>query len=114
MSKNFLIKTKSTSNVPFCVPLETLTDYDPDETSKNEAEYFLKTNEIASKNNWAIVDLSSKIKEELLPIDTEINQLKQELKRVEGPEGFGALKPIYNFYENIVTNILRKQYGKKM
>jgi len=81
--------------------------------SKNEAEYFLKTNEIASKNNWAIVDLSSKIKEELLPIDTEINQLKQELKRVEGPEGFGALKPIYNFYENIVTNILRKQYGKE-
>ena len=42
----------------------------------------------------------------------EINQLKQELARVE-TEGFGALKPIYNFYENTVTNILKKQYGKE-
>lgn len=39
--------------------------------------------------------------------DNEINQLKQELERVE-VEGFGALKPIYNFYENTVTNILKK------
>jgi hypothetical protein len=39
---------------------------------------------------------------------TEINQLKQELERVE-TEGFGALKPIFNFYENTVTNVLRKQ-----
>lgn len=38
----------------------------------------------------------------------EINQLKQELERVE-TEGFGALKPIYNFYENTVTNVLKKQ-----
>ena len=44
--------------------------------------------------------------------DTEINQLKQELERVE-TEGFGALKPIYNFYENTVKNILNKQYGKE-
>lgn len=42
----------------------------------------------------------------------EITQLKQELERVE-TEGFGALKPIYNFYENTVTNILKKQYGKE-
>src|SRR5690606_4570279 len=42
-------------------------------------------------------------------IDNEISQLKQELERVEGPEGFGALKPIYNFYENTVANILKKQ-----
>lgn len=46
-------------------------------------------------------------------ITKEINQLKQELERVEGPEGFGALKPIYNFYENTVTNILNKTYGKE-
>src|SRR6187402_2157939 len=39
----------------------------------------------------------------------EINQLKQELENVEGPQGFGALKPIYNFYENQVQNILKKQ-----
>src|SRR5690606_34059504 len=38
----------------------------------------------------------------------EINQLKQELERVER-EGFGALRPIWNFYENTVTNILDKQ-----
>jgi hypothetical protein len=42
-------------------------------------------------------------------INNEITQLKQELERVEGPEGFGALKPIYNFYENVVANILKKQ-----
>jgi len=44
--------------------------------------------------------------------NNEINQLKQELERVE-KEGFGALKPIYNFYENTVTNILNKTYGKE-
>jgi hypothetical protein len=44
-------------------------------------------------------------------IDHEIDQLKKEIKRVE-IEGFGALKPIYNFYENTVTNILNKTYGK--
>ena len=41
--------------------------------------------------------------------NNEINQLKEELKRVEGPEGFGALRPIYNFYENTVFNVLKKQ-----
>ena len=44
--------------------------------------------------------------------EREIAQLKQELERVE-TEGFGALKPIYNFYENTVTNILNKTYGKE-
>jgi hypothetical protein len=39
----------------------------------------------------------------------EITQLKQELERVE-KEGFGALKPIYNFYENTVTNTLNKLF----
>lgn len=38
----------------------------------------------------------------------EKEQLKQELERVE-KEGFGALRPIYNFYENTVANILKKQ-----
>jgi predicted kinase len=47
-----------------------------------------------------------------LSVDQEIAQLKQELERVE-TEGFGALKPIYNFYENTVTNILNKTYGKE-
>jgi len=39
----------------------------------------------------------------------EINQLKQELANIEGPQGFGALRPIYNFYENTVANVLKKQ-----
>jgi len=43
--------------------------------------------------------------------ETEVKQLKEELSRVE-TEGFGALKPIYNFYENTVINILKKQFGK--
>jgi hypothetical protein len=47
-------------------------------------------------------------------ISNEIDQLKQELERVE-TEGFGALKPIYNFYENTVGNILKKQgYSPKV
>jgi hypothetical protein len=44
--------------------------------------------------------------------EKEINQLKEELKRVD-EEGFAALKPIYNFYENTVKNVLNKQYGKE-
>jgi hypothetical protein len=41
----------------------------------------------------------------------EKEQVKQELERIE-TEGFGALKPIFNFYENTVFNILKKQgYG---
>lgn len=41
--------------------------------------------------------------------NNEINQLKEELERIEGPEGFGALRPIYNFYENIVSRVLEKK-----
>jgi len=46
--------------------------------------------------------------EEFENIDTEIYQLKQELKRIE-EEGFGALLPIFKFYEETVTNVLKKQ-----
>jgi len=53
-----------------------------------------------------------RINEELKDLENEANQLKEELERTER-EGFGALKPIYNFYENTVTNILNKQYGKE-
>ena len=45
-------------------------------------------------------------------LKAEKKQLEQEIERVE-TEGFGALKPIYNFYENTVTNVLNKQYGKE-
>jgi hypothetical protein len=47
-------------------------------------------------------------------INDEITQLKQELERVE-KEGFAALRPIYNFYETTVANILKKQgYSPKV
>jgi hypothetical protein len=46
--------------------------------------------------------------EELKKNSREIDQLKQELARID-KEGFGALRPIYNFYENTVRNILKKQ-----
>ena len=42
---------------------------------------------------------------------TEINQLKQELERVE-KEGFAALKPIYKFYQIDIRNVLVKNYGE--
>jgi len=48
------------------------------------------------------------LREQLDKNNKEIEQLKQELERVE-KEGFGALKPIYNFYENTVANVLKKQ-----
>jgi len=38
-----------------------------------------------------------------------LTTFEEELKRAE-TEGFGALKPIYNFYENVVANILKKNY----
>jgi len=38
----------------------------------------------------------------------EIKQLKQELERIE-TEGFGALKPIFDFYENKIKRTLEKQ-----
>ena len=41
-------------------------------------------------------------------LDRQIVAYKQELERVE-TEGFGALKPIYNFYETTVANVLKKQ-----
>ena len=52
-------------------------------------------------------------KERIENNNREIAQLKRELENIEGPQGFGALKPIYNFYENTVKNILNKQYGRE-
>ena len=75
-----------------------------DKNIGNKEENVKKLNEY-KKQKEAGVDVSD--------LDKEINQLKQELERVEGPEGMGALKPIYNFYENTVKNILNKQYGKE-
>ena len=66
-----------------------------EENIKRLAEY--------KKQKEAGVDVSD--------LDNEINQLKQELERVE-KEGFGALKPIYKFYSIDVRNTLVKQYGE--
>ena len=66
---------------------------------------------INEKEEINIVTTREKLREELTTNNNEINQIKAELERVE-TEGFSALRPIYNFYENVVTNILNKQYGK--
>lgn len=64
------------------------------------------------RNTYRTEDAAKKglanIKNILEKNENEINQLKEELERVER-EGFAALRPIYNFYENTVTNILKKQ-----
>ena len=69
-----------------------------------------KKEEVLDKfNGSSKIEWQGKSKIEwLTSIETEELQLQEELKRVE-TEGFGALKPIYNFYENTVTNILKKQ-----
>ena len=50
-----------------------------------------------------------KTEKDLGNIDNEIAQLRKELEDIEGPQGFAALKPIYNFYENTMSNVLKKQ-----
>jgi len=68
---------------------------------------------------WSVADIEMsplevqeiKVDYEITKISKEISQLKQELERVEA-EGFGALRPIFKFYEENVTNILNKTYGK--
>ena len=64
------------------------------------------TEEEVVKNNTS--NYRIEIRDMTLRNKDEINQLKQELERVER-EGFGALKPIYNFYENTITNILDRK-----
>ena len=54
------------------------------------------------QKNTDVVEATSKAKV------NEITQLKQELERIE-TEGFGALQPVYKFYEEDVSNILEKQ-----
>jgi len=71
---------------------EDLTKYNlPDSPIVSKEQIIIDINKFLNKNN------------------NEIKQLKQELERVE-KEGFSALKPIYNFYENRVSNILNKLY----
>ena len=94
-NENFVVVEKEKGNYN-SVPFKHNTREDA-EKYKQEEDY---------RKDWIIVDISDTHK-------IEINQLKQELENVEGPQGFAALKPIYNFYENTVTNILNRQYGKE-
>lgn len=85
-----------------------------EEFKKQKEDRIKELEETKIKNTLRPVPLEINFNEpqQNLSVDEEINQLKQELERVE-KEGFGALRPIYNFYENTVTNILNKTYGKE-
>ena len=84
---------------------------------ENKLDSYFNMKMFNSKNKeeqlQLIEDTKVQLKSEIKSFNNEITQLKQELERVEGPEGFGALKPIYNFYENTVTNVINKIYGKE-
>lgn len=73
-------------------------------TYTKEGNKFFRENPSFGKEEIA----EDKFNEKLEKNQNEIKTIEQELKRVE-TEGFGALAPIYNFYENTVTNILKKQ-----
>lgn len=77
---------------------------------KKDSKYYII--EPFIKEVDSIEEGNNQLKKYVEKNNNEINQLKQELERIE-TEGFGALKPIYNFYENTVTNILNKTYGKE-
>jgi hypothetical protein len=100
------IKVLEYQTKPFVAILNTGNPYGYYNTIE-EAENSIKKNNLEKKLDKIIPN------EKLDKNINEINQLKQELERVEGPEGFGALKPIFNFYENTVKNVLNKQYGKE-
>ncbi len=71
--------------------------------------YKIQENKIITKENYNTKEQADEaLKSKLLKISNEIKQLEQEIERVE-IEGFGALRPIYNFYETTVSNILKKQ-----
>lgn len=73
--------------------------------SKYNNRYFMENLETEQENEIS----PEEYKENKSSIHAfEIMQLKQELENVER-NGFGALKPIWNFYENTVFNILKKQ-----
>jgi exodeoxyribonuclease-5 len=84
-------------------------------------DYILKTKEANGSTGYSYMESGSKETVEKLKkdketeFDIEITQLKAELERVNGPEGLAALKPIYNFYENTIANVLKKQgYNAKV
>ena len=87
-------------------------------------EYDFKTQEEALKfiseqdfpEDWANPyekNLQDIPEHDLHNIDKEIEHTKQNLERVDR-EGFGALRPIYKFYEETVGNILKKNYKDKI
>ena len=65
-------------------------------------------NEVISSSKNSVYLSSETGINQINKFDNEINQIKQELEKVE-TEGFGALKPVFNFYENTVANVLKKQ-----
>ncbi|HEX8586041.1 MAG TPA: hypothetical protein VF680_16730 [Allosphingosinicella sp.] len=75
-------------------------------STENDANNFLNSKEFSEE--FSKPTQYTKSGEYLGDIDREINQLTQEIKNVR-TDGLSALKPIYDFYENKVQNIIKKQ-----
>jgi len=73
----------------------------------NNTFYGVPNKVFVKKGNYSAVNEA--IQDEKSNIQNEINQLKQELERVD-KEGFGALRPIYDFDENTdLDNVLKEK-----
>lgn len=72
------------------------------QNSKYEDGNYAYTKEVFEESR---IDGIKELTERLKVYETQLKDLE------EG--GFAKLKPIYNFYENTVTNILNKQFGKE-
>lgn len=67
-----------------------------------EAKIYISRNP-STRHTWTVQPVTPDIE----AIDREVQQLKEEIERTNR-EGFAALKPIWNFYENTVRNIIKK------
>lgn len=86
------------------------------ETDLGETYYFIDTDNFTPTQRMSLSgefptrDTAEKVLYEYnVNINLEILQLEKELSDVEA-NSLAQLKPIWNFYENMVTNILKKNY----
>lgn len=77
-------------------------------TRKEVEEYLENTSNIYLQDNKDKFEIIEK-EEPRKNYQKEKERLQQELKTIES-EGFGSLRPIFKFYEEAVSNILKKNY----